>query len=405
MLRKLEEKLSGLKTAGLLRRKRIAQSPTQTRQSINNHDNSISTEKTLFCSNDYLSLASHPEVIAALKDGIDKWGGGSGASHLISGHMAPHEELENMISQLFSGLISDNRCITFSTGYMANLAVITALAQGDCEIFSDELNHASLIDGIRLCKKTVKIFKHANYDHLAMMLNESSAELRLIVTDGVFSMDGDKADLDTLYELSEKYNAWVIVDDAHGYGVLGSNGLGSLEVTNQTSERVVLIGTLGKSAGLSGAFVVAHQTIVNFIFQTARAYIYTTAALPAISFALLKSLDLIHGDLGRDRRAQLKLLKNHLEHGLLGLKNKYPKFEVLIVESSSPIQAVVVGEAERATRLSSRLEELGFRVPGIRPPTVPKGTSRIRLTLSANHTINDVDLLLEALGSCFREEV
>jgi 8-amino-7-oxononanoate synthase len=288
---------------------------------------------------------------------------------------------------------------------MANLAVITALAQGDCEIFSDELNHASLIDGIRLCKKTVKIFKHANYDHLAMMLNESTAELRLIVTDGVFSMDGDKADLDTLYELSEKYNAWVIVDDAHGYGVLGSNGLGSLEVTNQTSERVVLIGTLGKSAGLSGAFVVAHQTIVNFIFQTARAYIYTTAALPAISFALLKSLDLIHGDLGRDRRAQLKLLKNHLEYGLLGLKNKYPKFELLIVESSSPIQAVVVGEAERATRLSSRLEELGFRVPGIRPPTVPKGTSRIRLTLSANHTINDVDLLIEALGSCFREEV
>ena len=397
MIKKLQAKMNELAQSNLLRQKWIAQSQTGTRQLIASADHAFSDNHILFCSNDYLGLASHPDVHDALKKGVDLWGAGSGASHLISGHMEPHEQLELMLSELFAHLIPDNLCLTFSTGYMANLAVMTALGDRDCTIFSDELNHASLIDGIRLCKSEVCIYRHRDYDALESLLKKNRSDTRLIVTDGVFSMDGDQADLSVLSDLADKYDAWIIVDDAHGYGVLGDEGLGSLENESKLCDRIVLIGTLGKAAGLSGAFVIAHQTIINFIFQKARSYIYTTAALPAISFALLASLKLIHGNEGRRRRDQLRLLEGYLREGLSRLVAEQPRSEFRITESSSPIQGFIVGDTQRAIDLSSGLNDLGFRVPGIRPPTVPIGTSRIRLTLSADHTVKDIDHLMEGL--------
>ena len=404
LIKKLQHKMADLAQANLLRKKWIAQSQTGTNQLISSIDDATSNNHTLFCSNDYLGFANHPEILDALRKGVDLWGGGSGASHLISGHMAPHEQLEKMLGQLFSQLIPDNRCLTFSTGYMANLAVMTVLGDSDCEIFSDELNHASLIDGIRLSKAQVSIYKHRDYEDLEKLLKKNKSDMRLIVSDGVFSMDGDQADLSSLCDLAAKYDAWIVVDDAHGYGVLGEEGLGSLETTSKLCDRIILIGTLGKAAGLSGAFVIAHKAIVDFIFQTARSYIYTTAALPAISFALLTSLNLMHGAEGKHRRAQLRLLEEYLRRSLSTLAvEQQSQFDVRLTKSSSPIQGVIVGDTQRAIDLSSGLHTLGFRVPGIRPPTVPVGTSRIRLTLSADHTTEDIDRLMEGLQMLFKK--
>ena len=397
LIKKLQERMNVLAQSNMLRQKWIAQSRTGTHQLINNADHSVSAKHTLFCSNDYLGFASHPDILDALKEGIEIWGGGSGASHLISGHMAPHEQLEMMLSRLFSQIIPDNRCLTFSTGYMANLAVMTVLGEGDCEVFSDELNHASLIDGIRLCKSKVNIYKHRDYEALESMLKKNTSDIRLIVTDGVFSMDVDQADLSVLSDLAVKYDAWIIVDDAHGYGVLGKKGLGSLENEKELSGRIILVGTLGKAAGLSGAFVIANQTIIDYLFQRARSYVYTTAALPAISFALLTSLKLMHGNEGVRRRNHLRSLEGHLRQGLSGMVSAQSNVGLHITKSSSPIQGLVVGDVLSAIDLSSGLLELGFRVPAIRPPTVPSGTSRIRLTLSADHTVNDIDRLMDAL--------
>ena len=405
LIKKLQDKMDVLAHSDLLRHKWIAQSQTGTQQILLNSSETNPSKQTLFCSNDYLGFASHPDILCALKDGIDRWGGGSGASHLISGHMGPHEALEVKLSELFARLIPDNRCLTFSTGYMANLAVMTVLGDADSEIFSDELNHASLIDGIRLCKGKVNIYKHRDYDALAQLLDKSTADVRLIVTDGIFSMDGDRANVEVLQKLAHKYDAWIVVDDAHGYGVIGGEGLGSLEVEQSINGRMILVGTLSKSAGLSGAFVVAHQTIIDYIFQTARTYIYTTAPLPAISYALLKSLDLMHGDEGRQRRGHLLVLEQHLRCGLSDLVDEYSNAGLSISDSVSPIQAVIVGESQRAIDLSDGLSELGFRVPGIRPPTVPIGTSRIRVTLSADHSINDVDRLMDAFRILFRKTI
>ena len=403
LIKKLQHRMNGLAQANLLRQKWIAQSPTGTHQSIASSDQAISDNHTLFCSNDYLGFASHPDVLESLREGIDLWGGGSGASHLISGHMAPHEQLEDMLAELFSQFIPENRCLTFSTGYMANLAVMTVLGDSGCEIYSDELNHASLIDGIRLSKAQVSIYSHRDYEVLEALLQKSNSDMRLIVTDGVFSMDGDQADLSVISDLAVKYDAWIVVDDAHGYGILGEIGLGSIETSSGLSDRIIRIGTVGKSAGLSGAFVIAHQTIIDFIFQTARSYIYTTAALPAISYALLTSLKLMHGPEGKRRRAQLRLLEGHLRRSLSILVSEQSKFGVSITKSSSPIQGVIVGDTQRAIELSSGLHALGFRVPGIRPPTVPVGSSRIRLTLSADHTIEDIDRLIEGLQMLFKK--
>ena len=218
-------------------------------------------------------------------------------------------------------------------------------------------------------------------------------------------MDGDRANVEVLQKLAHKYDAWIVVDDAHGYGVIGGEGLGSLEVEQSINGRMILVGTLSKSAGLSGAFVVAHQTIIDYIFQTARTYIYTTAPLPAISYALLKSLDLMHGDEGRQRRGHLRVLEQHLRCGLSDLVDEYSNAGLSISDSVSPIQAVIVGESQRAIDLSDGLSELGFRVPGIRPPTVPIGTSRIRVTLSADHSINDVDRLMDAFRILFKKTI
>ena len=391
----LKEKLGDIKKKGRHRRKVIAHSPTDIKQQLSKNSNSV-REYTLFCSNDYLGLASHPDIRDALIRGVETWGGGSGASHLISGHMNPHEQLEERFRALYSEKLTTCRCLTFSSGYMANLAVLTSIGDAETELFSDELNHASLIDGMRLAKGKVHKFKHMNYDSLAALLETSAAKNKVIVSDGVFSMDGSLADLKRLVQLASEYDAWIILDDAHGYGVLGGGGLGLIELENCPLDRVILIGTLGKSAGLSGAFVVADETIIEYIFQTGRSYIYTTASLPAVSSALLTSLNLIHGKEGVQLRHHLSSLKKRLRAG----------FEEIILDrrisnwrymgSDSAIQPLIVGDSKTAMELAAALDNLGFRIPAIRPPTVPENTSRLRITLSAAHSISDVDGLLNA---------
>ena len=392
----LEKELSRLDKSGLRRILRVAEDPTNIRQRITDPGGVIK-EHLLFCSNDYLGLANHSKVKEALKEGVDRWGGGSGASHLISGHTRAHVDLEEKLSALYDPFIGMNRCLTFSTGFMANLAVMTTLGSEDAELFSDELNHASLIDGMRLAKGNVLRFKHGDYVSLEDALSHSTAEKKIIVSDGVFSMDGDFCDGPQLVRLAEKYDAFVVIDDAHGFGTIGDTGLGTIEYQNIQSNRVILIGTLSKAAGLSGAFVIAPRLIVDYLEQVARSYIYTTASVPALSFALLASIDIILGDEGVLLRKKLHKIGEKLFEGLVSIKSNQSNLDWRVPKTMTPIQPVVLGDAASTMRLSIGLENLGFRVPGIRPPTVPQGASRLRITLSAAHEDSDVDQLLDAM--------
>jgi 8-amino-7-oxononanoate synthase len=392
----LEKELSRLDKSGLRRILRVAEDPTNIRQRITDPGGVIK-EHLLFCSNDYLGLANHSKVKEALKEGVDRWGGGSGASHLISGHTRAHVDLEEKLSALYDPFIGMNRCLTFSTGFMANLAVMTTLGSEDAELFSDELNHASLIDGMRLAKGNVWRFKHRDYVSLEDALSHSTAEKKIIVSDGVFSMDGDFCDGPQLVRLAEKYDAFVVIDDAHGFGTIGDTGLGTIEYQNIQSNRVILIGTLSKAAGLSGAFVIAPRLIVDYLEQVARSYIYTTASAPALSYASLASIGIICGDEGVLLRKKLHKIGEKLFEGLVSIKSNQSNLDWRVPKTMTPIQPVVLGDAASTMRLSIGLENLGFRVPGIRPPTVPQGTSRLRVTLSAAHEDSDVDQLLDAM--------
>ncbi|MCD0503940.1 aminotransferase class I/II-fold pyridoxal phosphate-dependent enzyme, partial [Bordetella petrii] len=318
-------------------------------------------------------------------------GAGSGASHLISGHARAHAQLEERLAAMLAPHIEQARALYFCTGYMANLAVLGALADKDAEIYSESLNHASLIDGARLSRARVHIYPHHDVDALAGMLSASQAATRLIVTDGVFSMDGDIAPLRQLLKLAEHYNAWLVVDDAHGFGVLGAQGRGVLEHAGLCSPHLVLMGTLGKAAGVSGAFVAAHATVIDWLVNRARPYIFSTAAAPALAHALLASLDLIEGAEGRQRRAHLYALMQRLQAGLrLRHWRHYP--------APTAIQPIVLGENAQALRAAAELERQALWVPAIRPPTVPPGTARLRVTLSAAHTTADVDRLAACLN-------
>jgi 8-amino-7-oxononanoate synthase len=392
----LEKELSHLDESGLRRILRVAEGPTNIRQRITDRAG-VTKEHLLFCSNDYLGLASHSKVKEALKEGVDRWGGGSGASHLISGHTRAHVDLEEKLSALYEPFIGMNRCLTFSTGFMANLAVMTALGGEDAELFSDQLNHASLIDGMRLAKGNVSRFKHKDYVSLENALSRSTAKKKIIVSDGVFSMDGDLCDGSQLLRLTEKYDAFVIIDDAHGFGTIGDTGLGTIEYQNIQSNRVILIGTLSKAAGLSGAFVIAPRLVIDYLEQVARSYIYTTASVPALSYALLASIDIICGDEGVLLRKKLHKIGEKLFEGLVSIKSNQSNLGWWVPKTMTPIQPVVLGDAASTMRLSIGLENLGFRVPGIRPPTVPQGASRLRITLSAAHEDSDVDQLLDAM--------
>jgi len=381
----LEARLAELDAQHLRRRLRVAESLCTPHVQVDG------CELLAFCSNDYLGLAAHPRIIAALQEGAALHGAGSGASHLISGHTCAHAVLEERLATWMAPQMGDDvRALYFSTGYMANLAILGALGGSEVELFSEELNHASLIDGARLSRAQVRVYAHGNVAQLAGLLQASTATTKLVVTDGVFSMDGDLAPLQELLVLCEQYDTWLIVDDAHGFGVLGEHGRGVLEQLDLCSPNLIYMGTLGKAAGVSGAFVAAHQSVIAWLVQRARAYIYTTASPPAVAHALLTSLDIIAGEEGAARRMHLQKLITQWRNGL-HLTRWQP------VASDTAIQPLVIGDNSEALRVAAALYEQGLWVPAIRPPTVPIGTARLRVTLSAAHTADDVARLLAAI--------
>lgn len=391
LLDHLSTKLAALSAQSLKRSLRRADTGTAPRQTVNGR------ELLMFCSNDYLGLAAEPALADALAEGARRWGGGSGASPLVSGHSAAHEAVTDTLARWYAPHIPQARALGFCTGYMANLAVVTALGDEHTEIFSEQLNHASLIDAARLAKARVTRYGHADVAGLRALLAASTAKVKLIVTDAVFSMDGDLAPLPALLALANEFDAWLVVDDAHGFGVLGATGRGSLEHFGLHSERLILVGTLGKAAGLAGAFVAAHATIVEYLLQAARNFIFSTASPPAVEHALLTSFALIEGPLGAARRANLVALQAQLRNGLLALIDRHPRLGWTLTDAATPIQPLIVGGNAEVMALAAALEAAGLRVPGIRPPTVAPGTARLRITLCGTHTAADVDRLLSAL--------
>jgi 8-amino-7-oxononanoate synthase len=386
----LDSQLRALDEGSLTRQRRVVETPCGPRLRVDGR------ELLAFASNDYLGLAAHPAVVEALAEGARRYGAGSGASHLISGHSRAHAALEERLAGMLSDHLEQARALYFSTGYMANLAVLTALgASGDAEIFSEALNHASLIDGARLARAQVRVIAHADVDALAQELAASGARTKIVVTDSVFSMDGTLAPLAALLALCEQHGAWLVVDDAHGFGALGARGHGALEHCALRSPHLVYVGTLGKAAGVSGAFVAAHASVVDFMVQRARPYIFTTAAPPALAHALLASLDLIEGAEGAQRRAHLAAL-------VAQLRDQLQLQRWRMTASSGAIQPIIIGSNEGALAAAAALHEQGMWVPAIRPPTVPAGTARLRVTLSASHTRADVAELAQALNALER---
>lgn len=386
----LDAQLAQIDAQSLRRRRRITESPSTPRVQVDGR------AMLAFCSNDYLGLAAHPKIIAALQQGADLYGAGSGASHLISGHTRAHAQLEERLAAFVAPQIENARALYFCTGYMANLAMLSALAGSDADLFSESLNHASLIDGARLSRANVQVYPHGDIEKLSALLAASTAAKKMVVTDSVFSMDGDLADLPRLLALCEQHDAWLVVDDAHGFGVLGAHGRGVLEHFNLHSPNLVYMGTLGKAAGVAGAFVAAHASVIEWMVQRARPYIYTTAAPPAVAHALLTSLDIIEGAEGAERRAQLQSLIAQFSETLQ--LNKWQ-----MMASNTAIQPVVIGANDVAMQVAANLYERGIWVPAIRPPTVPVGTARLRVTLSAAHTADDVAQLIDVLQQLEKE--
>ncbi len=346
---------------------------------------SIAGRKYLsFCSNDYLGLANHPELIKAVCEGAIRYGVGAGASHLITGHHSSHHRLEEVLAN-FTGF---PRALLFSSGYMANAGVVTALVGHGDAVFTDRLNHASLNDAALLSRAKLIRYSHLNLVVLEQRLAVSQAKCKLVMTDTVFSMDGDIAPVAKLLALCEKYDAWLLLDDAHGFGVLGQQGQGVVSHFNISSPRIIYMATLGKAAGVSGAFVAGQAEIIEILIQYARSYIYTTATPPLLSYAVLKSLVLIKREAWR--RKKLVQLAERLKRELQLLRWK-------LLLSVTPIQPVIIGGSSEALKISNALRERGFLIPAIRPPTVPKGSARLRISLSASHSIEDVEQLAMVL--------
>ncbi|HEX4524257.1 MAG TPA: 8-amino-7-oxononanoate synthase [Casimicrobiaceae bacterium] len=343
-----------------------------------------------FGSNDYLGLAGDPRVVAAAQQGAARYGVGAGASHLVSGHFQPHDALERELAAWVAPC-ANARALLFSTGYMANLGVVTALVGRQDAVFGDRLNHACLNDAALLSRAQFIRYPHANVGELARRLAANRAPRKMICTDAVFSMDGDLAPLPQLLELADAHDAWLVVDDAHGFGLLGEGrdaGRGTLAHFGLASERIVYMGTLGKAAGVAGAFVAAHPAVVETLLQTARSYIYTTAPPPLLAGALAASLALMRSDSARrDRLYALISRWRRLSSTL-----RWP-----LLPSTTPIQPLIIGDAGDTIAVSEALWERGIWVPAIRPPTVPSGSSRLRITLSAAHSDADVDRLVAAL--------
>jgi 8-amino-7-oxononanoate synthase len=339
-----------------------------------------------FCTNDYLGLAQHPALVEAAQRAAAQYGVGAGASPMVSGHSAAHEELERELAD-FVGL---PRALYFHTGYAANVGLVPALAQRGDAVFSDALNHACLIDGARLSRADVHVYPHSDMAALEELLASSQARRKLVISDAVFSMDGDIAPVPQLLALCERYDALLMLDDAHGFGVLGPAGRGTLAHFGVRSPRIVYMATLGKAIGVAGAFVAGAEPVIEWLLQTARTYIFSTAAPAMVAEAIRVSLRVISAD--GARHAHLNRLIAQLRAGLAELPWN-------LRNSSTPIQPLIVGANEDALALMNALRAQGLWVPAIRPPTVPAGTARLRITLSAAHTEADVDRLVAALAS------
>ncbi|NOQ15566.1 MAG: 8-amino-7-oxononanoate synthase [Methyloprofundus sp.] len=375
----LQQKLKSLKESNLYRSRRIV-------ESVEGNYVQIDGRKVLnFCSNDYLGLANHQEVINRFKSAADEHGVGSGSAHLVCGHSAEHHALEEELAE-FTGR---DRALLFSTGYMANLGVIAGLMSKGDVVYQDKLNHASLIDGSLLAGAVFSRYLHNDLANLSVKMQKHQGKQSMIVTDGVFSMDGDQARVAELSEVAQQKSAYLMIDDAHGFGVLGNNGAGIVERLNLNQEQVpLLVGTFGKAFGTSGAFVVGSDAMIETLIQKARTYIYTTALPPAIAAATRCSLSLMQTESWR--REQLHYLINYFKEGASQLA-------LPLMPSETAIQPLLLGGNTETLTASESLFQRGFWVTAIRAPTVPKGSARLRITLSAEHTVAQIDQLLDAL--------
>ena len=372
--------LAEIESQDLRRTRRLLESPQGARVTVDGRD------YVAFCSNDYLGLASHPRLIEAARQGAARYGVGAGASHLILGHSMAHHDLEKRLAA-FAGF---PRALLFSTGYLANIGAVTALVGREDAVFADRLNHASLNDAVLLSRAAFKRYPHLDLASLERLLAGSTARRRLIVTDAVFSMDGDIAPVPELVALAERYDAWLLLDDAHGFGVLGAEGRGTLAHFNVNSPRVIYMATLGKAAGVSGAFIAGEAEVVETLVQRARAYVYTTATPPLLAHALLESLELVRRE--EWRRDRLRELVRHLKARLQVRRWR-------LEPSDTAIQPLIIGANAEAVAVAEALARGGLLVPAIRPPTVPAGTARLRISLSAAHVPDDVERLVAALNA------
>ncbi|MEK6594754.1 MAG: 8-amino-7-oxononanoate synthase [Pseudomonadota bacterium] len=371
--------LAELEAQGLRRQRRVVETPQSARVRLDGR------EFLAFCSNDYLGLAADPRLVQAAQEGGARYGVGAGASHLVLGHGAAHHALEQALARF----VDLPRALLFSSGYMANIGIVTALVGRDDAVFADKLNHASLNDAALLSRAQFRRYPHGDSGALEKLLAASRARRKLVVSDAVFSMDGDIAPVPELLALCERHDAWLLLDDAHGFGVLGNGGRGVLAHFGIVSPRVIYMATLGKAAGVSGAFVAAHDAVIETLIQRARSYVYTTATPPLLAHALLKSLQLIADEQWR---------RDRLHKIIHVLKQELKINQWKLMPSDTAIQPLVIGTNNAALAVAQRLAGRGLLVPAIRPPTVPQGTARLRISLSAAHSEEDVRLLASALN-------
>lgn len=376
----LKPKLAQRRASDRYRRRHLLQSPQGPEIWVDGQP------RLAFCSNDYLGLANHPDVVTAFAQAAQRFGVGSGAAHLVCGHSSEHHALEEELAD-WTGR---PRALLFSTGYMANLGVVSALLGRRDSIIQDKLNHASLLDAAQLSGAKLVRFAHNDMTHLQTRLQAHTGGQGILAVDGVFSMDGDLAPLPELARLAQQHQRWLMVDDAHGLGCLGAMGAGTVAHFGASNEQVpILMGTLGKALGTFGAFVAGSEALIEALIQFARTYIYTTAVPPAIAAATRTSLRLVQTETWR--REHLQQLIQRFRQGAL-------KLGLSLMPSETPIQPILLGDEAKALFMAEVLREQGIWVSAIRPPTVPVGTSRLRITLSAGHSTDQVDRLLDALS-------
>ena len=375
----ISDELSKIKESGLYRELKVVGNAQDTRIDIEG--------KTYlsFCSNNYLGLANHPSVVNAVKKAVDEYGWGACASRLVSGNMTLHEALEKEISRFKR----KDAAIVFPTGYMANLGVISSLVSGGDLVISDKLNHASIIDGCRLSGADFRVYAHCNMEKLETILKKTSKYNRkLIVTDSVFSMDGDLAPLPDIVRIAKEYNAMVMVDEAHGTGVFGENGRGVVEHFNLDKEVDVVMGTLSKAIGSLGGYVCGDDDLISYLRNKARPFMYTTALPPAVCAASIASINLIQED---------PSLREVLWNNVCCIKERLGSLGIDMISSQSQIIPLLIGDTQKAVDISKLLYERGVLIPAIRPPTVPANSSRLRMTVMSSHTQDDLESLFKVL--------